>query len=357
MAALTWRDVAGGGGGGGGGGRYSQGNSDQLMEGIRGFNEAIGAITNRKNNRALRDIENQMALNNLAAEHQQSQSAAMQDVVTAQDQAQGAAAEAEWNRASGSLLESAFRHGAQPGSPNPLRGDFLNLSPRAQALGSALMAEQITSGREFGSEDASRRAANEVAAANSEIARTREEREAEIYERERKASRDPFTDMDKASRERLRGFQTRAASELATYRGDEFADKDISTDKRIDTGKMYTTWGKVEDRLAAEGLFGTPLSVLNMFAARVGKDSGKNVEDALHRMALAYHRSHRLNSLATGELATAHGNPKGYQITDDRIQEMLTQAQGIGRPKVESTPASASSPPRFDPKEVLVRDW
>ena len=71
--SLTWRDVAGGGYGGGGGGRFHRGNSDQLMEGIRGFNEALDAVVNRKNNRALLDIENRMALNNLGAEHQNNQ--------------------------------------------------------------------------------------------------------------------------------------------------------------------------------------------------------------------------------------------------------------------------------------------
>ncbi len=354
--SLTWRDVAGGGYGGGGG-RFHHGNSDQLMEGIRGFNEALDAIVNRKNNRALHDIENRMALNNLSAEHQKSQSAAMQNVIAAQDQAQNVAAEAEWNRASGELLKNAHQAGARPeGTPDPFRSEaYLSLSPRAQALGAGLMAEQIIAGREFGSEDEARLETASREGRLVDIAEAEEKRRKEEYGRLLEASKDPFADVDRASRERLEAARQKAASDYARFSGADHENDDITKNENIDSATMYGTWYKVVDRLAEEGYSEPPIGVLKRFVSEVGKDSGRDVEESLYKMSLAYHRANLYNSFITDEVASAMGNPKNYRLTTGWIRELQNRSQGI-KPKDERA-AAPPTPPNHNPENIRVRDW
>lgn len=354
--SLTWRDVAGGGYGGGGG-RFHHGNSNQLMEGIRGFNEALDAVVNRKNNRALHDIENQMALNNLSAEHQQSQSAAMQNVIAAQDQAQNVAAEAEWNRASGELLAKAHDAGARPvAAPDPFRSEtFLSLSPRAQALGAKLMGEQIIAGREFGSVDEFRTETASREGRRIDIAEAEEKRRKEEYKRLLEASKDPFADVDKASRVRLDAVRNRAAADYAKFSGAGYEDYDITKNKDIDSATMWNTWFKVQRKLADEGYGEAPPSVLKRFVAEVGKDSGRAAEEALYSMTLAYHRADQFNSLVADEVASAMGNPKNYRLTTGWIRELQNRSQGI-KPKDERA-AAPPTPPNHNPENFRVRDW
>lgn len=355
--SLTWRDVAGGGYGGGGG-RFHHGNSNQLMEGIRGFNEALDAIVNRKNNRALRDIENQMALNNLSAEHQKSQSAAMQNVIATQDQAQNVAAEAEWNRASGELLAKAHDAGARPvAAPDPFRSEtFLSLSPRAQALGAKLMGEQIIAGREFGSVDEARaemasREGRQIAVVEAEARRREEE-----YNRLLEASKDPLADVDKASRVRLDAARNRAAADLARFSGADHENDDITKNENIDSATMYGTWYKVVNRLAEEGYSEPPIGVLKRFVSEVGKDSGRDVEESLYKMSLAYHRANLYNSFIADEVASAMGNPKNYRLTAGWIRDLQNRSQGI-KPKDERAAAPPTPPSNQNPINFRVRDW
>lgn len=356
--SLTWRDVAGGGYGGGGG-RFHHGNSDQLMEGIRGFNEALGAVVNRKNNRALLDIENQMALNNLSAEHQKSQMAAMQNVIAAQDQAENVAAEAEWNRASGELLKNAHQAGARPeGTQDPFRSEaYLSLSPRAQALGAGLMAEQIIAGRKFGSEDEARKESSSIAGETLKIAQAEAKRREAEYLRLLEASKDPLADVDPASRERLEVARQKAASDYAKYSGADHENDDITKNKNIDSATMWSTWYKVQDRLAEEGLGEAPPGVLKRFVSEVGKDSGRDVEDALYKMSLAYHRANQYNSLLADELASAYSDPKNYRMSPGLNTELLNKSQSIGRPKVQNAPAAPQQPPQYQgPWDSYMRE-
>ena len=279
-------------------------------------------------------------------------------MITAQDQAESAAAEAEWNRASGVLLKNAHDAGARPYAvPDPFNSDlFLGLSPRAQAIGSKLMGEQIIAGREFESQDEYRRESSSVAGRQAAIAEAEERRRAAEAERALEASKDPLADVDATSRERLRGAQMRAAADLAKYSGVDYEDYDITKNKNIDPATMWSTWFKVQGKLADEGYGEAPPGVLKRFVAEVGKDSGRNVEEALYKMTLAYHRANLYNSVITDELAVAHGNPKNYQISAKRIQELLRESQGI-KPKEERAATPPSPPSNQNPINFRVKDW